>query len=278
MIRFNQRTQLLFLIIFAALFLGFKRAPSDSSQTITDELISKLALKNELKATPSNIETQFKQNFLQLSSQKNKLMLKSFRKAYDTNQLLNDFRASLRKKMNSQYRSKIEAWLQKSSTQAVNNARREYYTLQGKRKRVVAMYKMEKHPPAAERMHLFAEMRDTTAANQSSIESSVTILRYVIRAYGNLNEKHNFSRKRVNAIVNSFRSEMLSRQNQQQSNFQGNRQLAVMYHNVKTKNLKDYLKFFETDAGQWLTRAINKSMNEAYKTGGKRFLQIIGSS
>ncbi len=257
-----------FIILLGILLpsVGFAQSPSP----LINQLARQMALKNKLKEDPGAIREEFKQNPLKLPAQKNKHLLHVFSKAYTAQRLITDFKASLEQKMTDQYRPEVSKWLHKPSTQAVVNAQQDNFTLQGKRKRVVAMYEIEQHPPSAERMHLFAALSDTTKARQTFVESNIIILRSVIRSIGYVSQKHQFNKTQRMIIIRSFRKQMLSELPKQEEE-----RLAVMYHTVKTQSLKDYLSFFETDTGQWLSKAINQSMQAAYKAGAKRFLQAM---
>jgi hypothetical protein len=222
------------------------------------------------------VQHLFDQNFLGLSATKNKQLIQSFSNGYDIKRVLGDFKDTLQKMMTPRYHKKITAWLNQPATQAVLKVRRRYYTLQGKRERIIAMYKLGQHPPKPARRHVLAALWDTTAKTQLSVKSSIILFRSIIEAYGYLNNDLNLSSARINAIIQNYQSRVLGPA-AKHARKEGSRTLAVKYYHVKLPELKTYTAFFESKAGQWLIRAIGKSRQAAYRAGAKRFLAIVKS-
>ncbi len=271
----NQPKRILYCILFVCSGLclppaAYSQSSSDDGAHLTDRLTQKLAIEQQLSEAPGNIRLQFEQNPLQLPPEKNERMLALFNEAYNEPLLIDNFKAALQEQMNDEYRDEISAWLKEPSTKSVTGAQQEFYTLQGKRKRIVTMYEMDQKPPSQEREELISTLTGASAMAESSVESSVIILRSVIEALNRLSEKQNFSDAQVNAIANNFRSQMQSQASQQL-----NTQLMVMYHNTETESLESYIKFWQSDAGQWLDKTVSESMQSAYRSAANRFLDSV---
>ncbi|MBN2731438.1 MAG: hypothetical protein JXR26_03310, partial [Balneolaceae bacterium] len=225
----------LVLIIFAAI-PAFAQSLSGESQVLANQLAEHLALNHKISEVPENIRVQFEQNPLQLPAEKNDRMLRNFDKAYDSDLLLNDFKSTLAEKITGQYQPEISEWLNSESTQVITDKRQEFYTLQGKRKRVITMYELDQNPPSAERTDLIASLTDTMSVTESTVESSVIILRSILQAVSQLSERQTFTNPQIDGIANNFRSQINEQVNQELTN-----QSTVLFHNMKSDTLTEYI-------------------------------------
>jgi hypothetical protein len=262
---------ILFICISLCLPLSVHGQPSSAEGApLVDQLTQKLAIEQRLGEAPENIRLQFEQNPLQLPPKKNTQMLVLYGEAYTEHLLIDNFKAALQKLMKDDYTNEISEWLAAPATESVTGAQQEFYTLQGKRKRIVTMYEMDQESPSQERTELISTLTDASAMAESSVESSVIILRSVIEALNSLSEKRNFTDAQLNAITNNFRTQMQSQASQQL-----NSQLMVMYHNTDNAYLESYVDFWQSDAGQWLDQAIGESMQSAYRSAAENFLESV---
>jgi hypothetical protein len=258
------------LLVTAILPVSVFAQPTERNSSLVEQLAQQIALKHQLSEAPDEILSQFVQNPLQLPADKNERMLELFKDAYQNEKLLDDFKAALQQEMEGQYKNEISQWLNREPTQMVTEARQEFYTLQGKRKRVITMYEMDQDQPSDERKELISTLANSSSAAESSVESSVIILRSVIRTLSELSEQRNFSEAQINGIANNFRSQI-----QAQARRQSSDQLLLMYHNVPAPALEDYANFWQSDAGKWLDKAISQSMQTTYEAASERFLKSV---
>ena len=251
---------------------SFGQSTEVNKAVLADQIIDQMALANQLKQPPQSFRMQFSHNPFGLPAQKNAQLLEEFKEAYVTDLLVRDFKASLQQKMANRDETQIQRWLKKQSTQSVLQAKQEYYTLQGKRKRIIALYEMEQKPASPKRSTLIATFVDTTSAVQASVESAVIVFRSLVEGLNKVSDQRNFTDTQMQMIINNYKAQMQPQASQKISN-----RLLVTYHNIKTNALQDYLAFFKTDAGQWLDQAINKSMQSVYEAAAERFLTAIDS-
>lgn len=260
-------TALLILIAFPALS-SLAQTPDAGNASLVDQITEQMAIKHQLEEAPEQIRVQFEQNPLQLSAKTNEQMLALFEEAYSSDLLLQDFKSALREEMNAQYKNEITEWLNNPDAQTVTEARQEYYTLQGKRKRIITMHEMEQEPPSSQRSEVISSLTDTTTIAESSVESSVIVLRSIIETLGALSPQQNFSQTQINTIANSFRTQMQAQAGESLTN-----QSMVMYYNVPVDVLEQYVAFWGTETGQWLDKAIGQSMQAAYQAAANRLVQ-----
>lgn len=253
------------LLILTALPALSTRAQSNA---LVDQIADQMAMKHQLGEAPEQIRVQFEQNPLQLAAETNTQMLSLFEEAYSPDLLLQDFKSALRQEMEDQYSANISQWLNSQNAQTVTEARQDYYTLQGKRKRIITLYEMDQNPPTSQRKAVIASLTDTTTVAESLVESSVIILRSIIETLGTLSSRQNFSQGQINGIASSFRTQMQAQAGQNLNN-----QSMVMYYNVPVNTLEEYVAFWGTEAGQWLDKAIGKSMQAAYQAAADRLVQ-----
>lgn len=249
---------------------GSGQSSPDSKQALADQLVRQLALREQLKEAPDNIRMQFEQNPLNLSAQKNERMLELFSKAYKSKRLLEDFKSALQQELTDERAVVLSQKLDTPAVQAVTDAQQEFYTLQGKRKRIVTKYEMEQQAPSPERRAAISALVDTTSAAAGSVESSIVILRSVIKALGRLSEQHRFTDRQIDTVAENFRTQM------EAGAFQQTRErLMVTYYNVDIEALDQYVAFMQSDTGQWLDKVLSLSIQSAYETASERFLQAV---
>lgn len=267
--------------LFLLLFTGVFSVAASGQQTPAkpDDLVTRLihTLPMDLTGAQSGVDQLLKRNFFNLPEQKNKKLKQAFNKGYDEKYLLDIFKDSLQEKMTPELRKETSAWLKRPSTQTVLQANRQYHMLQGKRKRVIAMYKIDQNPPKPARKHLLAELWNTTADLSRATSVAVIMLRSMIKAYDELNDKQHYSDARIDQIVQNYKTHVLL-PSAQAAKKSGARSLAVKYYNVKTEELRDYLSFLKSDTGQSLITTIAKSMQAAYKVRSQRFLSLVEKS
>lgn len=263
-------TILLFLICLP--FSGFSQSDPDRKQALADQLIKELALKDQLAEAPDDIKMQFEQNPLNLAPEKNERMLDLFSEAYHTDHLLDDLKSALEQKITDEYVEEIFRKMENPDIRAVTEAQQEFYTLQGKRKRIITRYEMGQQAPSAERKEAITALVDTTSAAAGSVESSIVILRSVIEAVGILSDQHNFTDQKIDVVADNFRTQM-----QEGASQQTNDRLMVTYYNVDTDALESYVAFMQSDTGQWLDETISQSMQSAYQSASERFLQTVNT-
>ncbi|WP_372638789.1 hypothetical protein [Fodinibius sp.] len=261
-------TVLLFLVSLP--LSGFSQSSPDSKQALADQLVEQLALKQQLEEAPDDIRMQFEQNPLNLTPQKNKRMLELFSDAYESQRLLDNFKSALQQLLNDELAAELSQKLSDPDIRAVTDAQQEFYTLQGKRKRIITKYEMEQQAPSPERTAAISALIDTTSAATGSVESSIVILRSVIKALGSLSEQHSFNEGQIDAVADNFRTQMEAGVSQQTRN-----RLMVTYYHVDTEALDKYVTFMQSDSGQLLDKAISQSIQSTYEAASQRFLQAV---
>ncbi len=267
----------LFLLILAGIYSAPAYGQTAQANDPATRLIHQLSLTANLQAAQKDAKKLLKRNFLELSEQKNQELKQAFEKGYDDMQLMTIFKNALAKRLTSGLKRDISAWLERPSTKAVSKALQQDNTLQGKRKRVIAMYKIGQHPTVPERKHILAALWDTTAALHQPVASSLIILRSLIKAYGKLSDNDNFSKERINTIVQNYKTQALLPA-AKGARKRGSHTLAIKFYGVDTKPLQEYTAFFESHVGQRLVTAIDKSIQAAYQIGSRRFLNQIEKS
>ncbi len=266
----------LFLVLFTGLYsvAAFGQTTFTKEIDSASQLIQQLSLKENLMAPQAEVQQLLKRNFFKLPEQKRQQLVQSFIKGYDSEHLLSVFKDSLQQKMSSKLQDKVSDWLNRSSTQAISQVLQQDSTLQGKRKRVIAMYKTEQHPPKMTRKRTLSTLWDTTSSLHQPIASSLITFRSIIKAFGMLSDQQHLSEDRIDMIVLNYKNKVLL-PSAQAAKKHGIHSLAVKYYGVKTDDLQKYTSFFESSAGQKLLKAIDKSMQAAYQAGSKQFLNQI---
>ncbi|MCW9706133.1 hypothetical protein [Fodinibius salsisoli] len=260
------------LLLFCIPLVGQAQSPTENTQALTDTITTKFAIADKIQEAPQDLYLQFEQNPLNLSPEKNEEILTHFSEAYKTNLLVDDFKTALQKKLIGEFVDAVSQQLGTQAFQSVTQAQQEFYTLQGKRKRIVTKYELEKDPPSAGRTSLIQTLVDTTSLASESIESSIIILRPLLTALMKESQQRTFSEAQLDAITSNFRAQMQSQASEQTLN-----DLLITFYNIDNKTLNEYLSFMQSPSGQWLDQTISASIQEAYQQASDRFSASVNS-
>lgn len=246
---------------------GTAQTSSDlSNQPFVDTLIEELGIKYQMEDLTKDIRTQFEQNPFQLPQDTNEKMLNQFSTVYDSNELLRNFKTVFQQQIEGVSISAINKWLNSDAAINVHRINNEFYTLQGSRQRVVTMYEMDQSPPSEQRKSIINTLAEVSGATDQTIEFSVIIFRSLINKLNMLSERQNLTGNQIDGIVDNFRMQIQSQARQQVSN-----QFLVKYFNISGDVLRSYISFYKSEAGQWLSIAISKSMHSAFETAASKF-------
>jgi len=146
-IRFFSRASVLLLLVYLP-FPAFCQSAPDNTGDLVDQLVNRMALKAQLEEAPGEIHAQFEQNPLSLPVQQNEHMLELFSEAYSTERLLDDFKSALEQEITGERANQLSQKLDEPGIRAATDAQQAFYTLQGKRKRIVAKYEISQEPPS----------------------------------------------------------------------------------------------------------------------------------
>lgn len=260
------------IIFFSFTIVGKAQTQATVHQSLADTITSDFAISEKIKEAPRDLRLQFEQNPLNLDPGKNKEILSHFSEAYKTNMLVADFKTSLQEKLTEEEAETVSNKLQSPAIQKVTEARQEFYTLQGKRKRIVTKYEMEQDPPSADRISSIRALVDTTSQAEESVESSIIILRPLLTALMKESQQRTFSEAQLDAITSNFRAQMQSQASEQALN-----DLLITFYNIDDKTLSEYVSFMQSPAGQWLDNAISESIQASYQQAADRFSASVNT-
>lgn len=268
--RFRRLAILLIALLPLAAFA--QTTPSNTESDVIDYIIHQTSIKEELNRSIDDIKGQFSQNPFGLPASQNEQMMKLFAKHFDPQSMLSAIRQSFQQHFDEQQSESTVEWLKESSTQKVLDYEKEFYTLQGVRKRVVNKYELEQDPPTQERTDLIDELIDNMSVASTEIESRVILFRTMITALGQLSSQRSFSESQIDTFVQNFRNQMKMQIDQQLR-----QRFLVKYHGLANQPLQDYAAFYSTEAGQWLSKATSESMHAALQQASDDFLNNLSS-
>lgn len=260
------------LLIALLVLDGTIHAQSTENEPVAANIAEHLALDHQLDEIPEDIRLQFEQNPLQLPAAENSQLITAFKDAYNDSLLLHDFKSAFADSLTPELSGKLQDWLQRESTKRITDARQSFYTLDGKRNRVITMYEMEQEPPSQDRVALTQSLTDTTSVVESTVESSVIILRSMIEAVNQISTQRTFPDSQIDAIANNFRTQIQGQISRQYAN-----QMLVLFHPVDSATIQDYIAFWGTETGQQLDQYISHSIRQAYEAASQRFMESVST-
>lgn len=257
------------LVLIPLVAIG-QNSSSDEPAKAVNYIVDAVGLENQLEQPPENIRQQFANNPFGLTTEDNELLIERFEEGFAVNSLMDTALDTFRAQYNDDYATSTLKWLKQGDTQIVTGAEKEFYSLQGLRKRVVAKYEMEQEPPSAERDSLITSLVETTSAVESTIESYAVIFRSVISAFGKLSEQQTFSESQIDNFTENYKMQIQPEVEREVHN-----QFLIMFYDLDDETISEYISFYKTEPGTWLSSTITKSKHAAFKAAAKRFVESI---
>lgn len=260
----------LYLLLLPAFAIGQNSGDSRSTEEDVNRIIGELSVKENLDELIQDLQNQFSQNPFGLPPEQNERMMEQFDRAFTADTLLSHIRRNLHRNYDDERMEAVMQWLENDDTQDVLDAREEFYTLQGIRKRIISRYEMDQDPPSEERMAVMDTLAKRMSSADTEIEINTVIFRAVVTAFSELNAQQSFSKQQIEGFVENYR-------NQLQADIDGEivEQLLIMYYELDNDPLERFGRFYQTETGKWLKNMISESVIMAYKTASVRFLELI---
>lgn len=253
---------------------AFGQSASTNSQTeIIEQIVKKTGIANQVSRAPKEMKKQFSTNPFGLEPAKNEHMIDLFAKAFVDDSLSVELHSTFKEQYKANLANSVNKWLMEESTQKVLEAEQEFYTLQGLRQRIVRMYELEQEPASEERKTIVSSLIDATSASESALESQLILFRSIISAFSMLSDQQNFSESQINGIVNNYRLQIQPQMEQEIAN-----RFLIMYYELKNETLTEYISFFESETGKWLSKTTSESIHSAFRAAADRFVESVNSS
>jgi hypothetical protein len=265
-----RRTAIVLLLILLP-FISIAQESSFQTKTDTiNHIVEETSISGELNQPIDELETQFLQNPFGLPSAKNEQMMDLYSDAFQPESTLKTIRSIFSDKFNAGHADSVISWLNKPNTQNVHKFEKEFYTLQGIRKRIVSQYELEQNPPSENRTQLIQSLAQKRSAVETELEARASIFRALVTAFGELSVQQSFSSSQIEGIVGNFRNQIRPQIDEQVANH-----LMTKYHGVDDDKLKQYISFYDTEPGQWLTDTTSESIHTALESAADQFLSSI---
>ncbi|MEL7835100.1 hypothetical protein [Fodinibius sp. Rm-B-1B1-1] len=245
--------------------------PTASSQTdAIQHIVSTIPFNEMLEESPRDLHQQFSQNPFGLPPSQNEKMMEIFLETFTTDTLSEHIRQTFEDSIDKKHAQSVNEWLSQEKNQPLINAEKEYYTIEGIRKRVVNRYEMEQDPPSAERKELLSNLAQTKSATEMELETQVILFRSLVKAFGILNTQRTLSDAQIEGFVSNFRN-----QAQSQIEREITQKLMVQFYGIDNELIRDYQSFYESEAGRWLSQTTAEALKSAYQKASDEFLQSI---
>lgn len=268
MINYRNITIAIFLALLPALLMAQSQTTS-TAETI-NVIIIEMSVSGELNQPIDELEMQFSQNPFGLPAQQNERLMELYSEAFEPESTLQSIRNTFDENFDPQHAESVMVWLEDKITQEVHEAEKEFYTIQGTRKRIVSKYELEQNPPEQERIQLMQSLAQRTSAADTEIESRVIIFRAMINAFSELSPQQSFSSSQIDGFAQNFRNQMKAQVNEQVTNH-----LLTKYHGVDDSSLEEYISFYDTEAGQWLSETTSESIFAALETASEQLIKSV---
>lgn len=258
------------IILFTLLpFISVAQEASSQSEII-GKIVEETSVTEELNLPIDELQNEFSQNPFGLPSETNEQMIDLYSEAFEPESTESSIRSTFKENFNSEYAESVANWMDEENIREVLKLEDEFYTLQGVRKRIVSKYELEQNPPDEKRVQLVQSLAQKRSAAETEIEARAIIFRALVTAFGKLSDQQSFSSSQIEGIVGNFRNQM-----QSQIDEQVTQHLLAKYHGLDDELLKQYISFYDTEPGQWLTNTTSESIHAALESAADRFLSSI---
>lgn len=263
------------IILFALLpFITIaQESPPQTESEIVDKIIEETSVSDELNQPIDELQNQFSQNPFGLPSATNERMMDLYAEAFQPDSTLKSIRSTFNNQYNAEHAESVVDWLNEPNPQNVHETEKEFYTLQGIRKQVVSKYELEQDPPTENRIQLIQSLAQKKSAVETELEARITIFRALVTAFGELSDQQSFSSGQIEGIVENFRNQIQSQIDQQVTS-----NLMTKYHGVDDDVLQQYITYYDTESGKWLTDTTSESVQNALETAADQFLTAINDT
>lgn len=263
---------LFFALIFAVIPLvtAAQESGDYTKAEVIDRIFEEIPFEGSLNERPNDLHQEFSQNPLGLPASQNEKMMEVFLQSFTADTLVHHARNAFQRNYNAEHAAAVMDWFPDEDIQTVLDAEREFYTIQGIRKRVVNRYELEQNPPSDARINLINSLAESMGASEAEIEAQLVLFRAIVSAFGELSAQQSFTESQIDGFVQNYRSQIQMQVNQEVSN-----QLMLTYHGLDNEALQQYQSFYESEAGNWLRETISESIQSAYRTASDSFLESI---
>jgi hypothetical protein len=260
---------LLSILLIPAISTAQNPAADSKSDTI-NQFFEKIPIEERMAEAPQQMQNLISQNPFGLPTSQNEKMMKAFEDSFANDSLLIYTRKAFAENYDPKTAEATLRWFQNEETQSILEAEKEFYTIEGIRKRVVNKYEMEQNPPAKERLKLVESLSEEMSAVEMEIESRVIIFRALVSAFSTLNTQQSLTEVQIEGAVNNYRNQLRSQTDQEVTN-----QLLTVYHGLSDDKIQNQISFYQSEAGKWFNNTISKSLHSAYQTASDKFLSAI---
>ena len=267
----SRRLILFLFILYPAITFSQSTLPSNQSDTIS-YIIQETSIQEELNRAIGELESQFSQNPFGLPAAKNEQLMDLFSEHFAPQKMLSPIRNTFQEQYNSDHAETTAESLSQPIVQQVLAYEKEFYSLQGIRKRVVNRHELEQNPPSQERTKLVDSLAQQMDLAPMEVESRAIIFRAMISALSELSAQRNFNEMQINSFVQNCRNQVSRQIDQQLSN-----RLLLKYHGLEMEPLQKYSIFYQTPAGNWLSSTRTQAVHTALQQSADEFMNAIGS-
>lgn len=262
----------LLLLFVLCIVIPFQAISQQQESKRANRLLNNIPIREMLDETPKDLHNQFSENPFKISDSRNKEMLEMFLQSYKAEALLKDVRKTFRAKYDAAYADTVQRWMRTEKPQQILDLHGEYYTLEGKRKRVISKYKFDQNPPSDDRKKIINDLLDHKKSVKHTIEQNVILFKSLLRAIDTVSSNRSIGPSRMQGIVGNYKSQLQQNMAQQLTN-----KLLVMYRTADDDMISEYSHFYTTPSGQWFSQAVSTAIKKAYKKAGDRFLESVKS-
>lgn len=261
------RPLLALCLFLLPLSLAAQNASADSQKM--DQIFREVIVKEQLEETAQKMQDFFSQNPFQLGAPQNERLVNLFSDAYRSDSLQSVALQAFRQNHEPKFADAVLEWTQQENTQQVLESEKEYYSLEGIRKRIVRKYELEQNPPSQDRINLIESLAENRSMAESEVESRMIMFDAMLSALNEMNNQ-SMDSMRMQNISGSYRAQLQSQIDQELTD-----QLLIMYYELDNEMLQNYGSFFETESGNWLSSTSAKSIHNAYEKAASRLDQSI---
>jgi hypothetical protein len=242
-----------------------------NAQTKVDEVLELFGVTDYSKQLPGIILSALDQQQAQMEPEVYRDLRNAFEFTFTSEKLYKRVAATFTEQGGDDQLSRTLVWLQTPLSRKITALESAANTLEAME--AIQQYGalLDSQPPPQSRLALIERLDKTTGATESALEIQGALVRALLEG-GNslLPEEKRPPSEQVDSLIASMRAQWREPLRQQL-------QVAMLYtyRDVSDEELAEYLAYWETEDGRWLTRTTNRALLDAMSAASREAGALI---
>jgi len=234
-----------------------------------NNILTETSIQEQIEEITSEVKEEIKANPFNMPKQQMDRTLSRFEQAYNADQLMKQVQQTFNEEFEQSPAEATLQWLNEDKTQIILNEKNRFYSLQGKRERIVRRYELEQDSLSSKRKNIIHNLIEAQSAKESELQSRTIIFRSILSAFNKISNR-GLPDSSIDEIVQNFKKQIEPQMEQEVFE-----RLSIMYYTIDDQSLANYRSFYQSKPGQWLSATTSKAIHQALQSAADEFNQSL---